>query len=410
MITKCTENQKKNIYFVGEGLGEGMNQNANEKLNMVAGNQGMEESFEEENDSFEEMNEAEMFSFMAEVKEESISDDELSDESLSIEELYKGDYFDAYADEEYEEGSARDEYEEDSEAEDAEEEEYEDNTPQVEDCMQAYLKQIGQIELLSQEEEQRLGKIIKEGGEGALEARNKLVEANLRLVVHCAKKYLGRGVAMEDLNLMGTEGLIRAAEKFDYEMGYKFSTYAIWWIKQSIARGIADEGSSVRVPVHMNDNIYKVKKAKKLFLQQNGYEPTVEEIVELTGLTIEKVMAAIDSMYSIVSMDTKVGDDGDSTMENFLADENAPSPELMAMRQGLKEAVQEVLGQLLPKEALVLSLRFGINTERPMTLEEIANLPGFHVTRERVRQIETKALRKIKRSSVMKDRLRDFAS
>lgn len=300
--------------------------------------------------------------------------------------------------------------EEDAESDMNFESDYDEGLTNMDDCMQSFLKQIGQISLLTPEEEQTLGKIIKAGGEEAMEARNKLVEANLRLVVHCAKKYQGRGVSMEDLSLMGVEGLIRAAEKFDYEMGYRFSTYAIWWVKQSIARGIADEGSSVRVPVHMNDTIYKVKKAKKMILQQNGYEPSVDEIVEITGLSFEKVMSAIDAMYSIVSMDTKVGDEGDTTLEEFIPDENAVNPESNAMQNGLKEAVQEVLGQLLPKEALVLSLRYGIGTERPMTLEEIANRPGFCVTRERIRQIETKALRKIKKSQTMKDRLRDYAS
>jgi len=404
MVTKYTENQQNNIELVKNGLGEEMYEQTNEKLNMVACDQDVAA---EESMMNEEAATAELLEFMSEdanlgsdIEEEDSVEDFISDAFRSDD--YDSDEYDAYAFEP-----------EPVESEESDEElifEEDNDTTEMDDCMKSYLKQIGQISLLTQEEEQRLGKIIKEGKEGAMEARNRLVEANLRLVVHCAKKYLGRGVAMEDLNVMGTEGLIRAAEKFDYEMGYRFSTYAIWWIKQSIARGIADEGSAVRVPVHMNDTIYKVKRAKKMILQQNGYEPTVEEIVEYTGLPIPKVMAAIESMYSVVSMDTKVGDDGDTTIEGFLADENAVSPEGMAVQQGLKEAVQEVLAQLLPKEALVIALRFGIGTEKTMTLEEIASLPGFNVTRERIRQIETKALRKIKRSVAMKECLRDFAS
>lgn len=276
--------------------------------------------------------------------------------------------------------------------------------------MQMYLADIGKISLLSAEEEIELGKTLREGGDEAIQARNTLINANLRLVVHYAKCFLGRGVDLEDLNAMGIEGLIKAAEKYDYTMGCKFSTYATWWIKQAISRGIADEASLVRIPVHMNEVIHKVRKAQKFLNQEYGEEPTVGEIAEYLDIPEKTVLAAFGAMYNIVSFDTKVGEDGDNTLEDFLADENADDPCDVAINSGLKEAVQNVLGQLEPKEALVLSLRNGIGRSYPMTLEEIANLPEFGVTRERIRQIEEKAIRKIQRSPKMMNLLRDFAA
>jgi len=276
--------------------------------------------------------------------------------------------------------------------------------------MQMYLADIGKIPLLSAEEEIELGKTLLGGGDEATQARNTLINANLRLVVHYAKRFLGRGVDLEDLNAMGIEGLIKAAEKYDYKMGCKFSTYATWWIMQAISRGIATEASLVRIPVHMNEVIHKVRKAQKFLNQEYGEEPTVGEIAEYLDIPEKTVLAAFGAMYNIVSFDTKVGEDGDTTLEDFLADENADDPCDVAMNSGLKEAVQNVLGQLEPKEALVLSLRNGIGRSYPMTLEEIANLPEFGVTRERIRQIEEKAIRKIQRSPKMMNLLRDFAA
>lgn len=278
------------------------------------------------------------------------------------------------------------------------------------DSMQWYLREIGKFSRLSTEEELELGKKIKEAGPEAIQARNELIQSNLRLVMHYAKKYLNRGVDLEDLNAMGTEGLFKAAEKYDYLLGYRFSTYASWWINQAITRGIAAESTTVRIPVHMSENIHKVRKAQKNLKQETGREATVEELAIYSGLSEKTVMAAIQAMYTIVSFDTKVGEDGDSTLEDFLADDKADDPCEMVLKDGLKEALREVLGMLEPREALVLSLRNGIGMSNTMTLEEIAKLPGFGVTRERIRQIEGKALRKIRRNPKMMSILKDFAA
>lgn len=278
------------------------------------------------------------------------------------------------------------------------------------DSMQWYLREIGKFSRLSTEEELELGRKIKEAGPEAMRARNELIQSNLRLVMHYAKKYLNRGVDLEDLNAMGTEGLFKAAEKYDYLLGYRFSTYASWWINQAISRGIAAEATTVRIPVHMSENIHKVRKAQKNLKQETGREATVEELAIYSGLPEKTVMAAIQAMYTIVSFDTKVGEDGDSTLEDFIADDKAEDPCEMVMKNSLKEAVSEVLGMLEPREAIVLSMRNGIGTSCPMTLEEIARLPGFGVTRERIRQIEGKALRKIRRNPKMMGILKEFAA
>ena len=278
------------------------------------------------------------------------------------------------------------------------------------DSMQWYLKEIGRIKRLTLEEELELGKEIKEGGANAIDARNKLIEANLRLVMHYAKKYLGRGVDLEDLNAMGTEGLFKAAQKYDYALGYRFSTYASWWINQAITRGITAESSTVRIPVHMSEAIHKVRKAQKTFKQETGNEPTIEEVVEISGLPEKTVMAAIQAMYTTVSFDTKVGEDGESTLEDFLADDRAEDPCESMVKKDLQEAVKTVLGMLEPREAFVLSRRIGLGGAEIMTLEEIAKLPGFGVTRERIRQIEGKALRKIRTNPKMRNILKDFAA
>ena len=278
------------------------------------------------------------------------------------------------------------------------------------DSMQMYLASIGRIPLLTAEKEIELGEKIREGGEESFAARNELVQANLRLVVHYAKRFLGRGIELEDLNAMGIEGLIKAAEKFDYTMGFRFSTYASWWIKQAISRGIADEVGTVRIPVHMSETIQRVRSAQRCLNQEKGKEPTVAEIAEYLSVPEKTVIEATNAMFNIISFDTKVGEDGETTFEDFLADENVDDPCDAAICKGLKEAVQSVLGQLYPKEALVLSLRFGIGVPYAMTLEDIAKLPNFGVTRERIRQIESKALRKIRRSPRMSGLLKDFAA
>lgn len=273
-----------------------------------------------------------------------------------------------------------------------------------------YLNDIGRYPLLSAEQEFELYEIIKKGGSEAVEARNKLVTSNLRLVHFYAKKYVGRGVDIEDLNLMGVEGLIKAAERFDATVGCKFSTYASLWIQQAITRGIADEGSTIRIPVHKNEHIRKIKYVMAEFYQLNDREPSIEEICELTNLTENQVTDALDAIYSTVSFDARVGEDGDSTLEDFLSDENAANPCDMAVKDGLKAAMREALGFLTEKEALVLKLRNGIGCDSVMTLEQIAKLPEFNVSRERVRQIEEKAYRKLRRDPHVLKLLRDYVA
>lgn len=276
------------------------------------------------------------------------------------------------------------------------------------DSVKQYMNEIGRIPLLSAEEEKELARKIAVGGKEALEAKNTLVAANLRLVVHCAKKFSGRGMDFSDLNGMGTEGLIHAAEKFDPEKGFRFSTYATWWINQAIRRGIVDEGAVVRIPVHMTECIRKVKKAQKYFADQDRSEPTVAQIAEFTGLSEEKVLAAMEATVSIVSFDTKCGEDGDSTLEDYLADDKVMSPEASIEQADLQQAVGSVLSGLPLREAMVLKLRYGIGGGEPMTLEEIAKLPGFGITRERVRQIESRAIRMIRQNKGMRKLLMEY--
>ena len=280
----------------------------------------------------------------------------------------------------------------------------------IEDSMKAYMRQCSQIPLLTAEEERELGKVIQEGGSKALEARNKLIQANLRLVINCAKKYLRKGMELADLNSMGTMGLFIAADKYDYKRGYKFSTYAYWWIKQSIARGVAAEENSIRIPVHMLDKIQKINRVKKDFMQENGHEPSIEELAEHSGLTESTVKSTLGSMHNVVSIDTKVGKDENVSIENFIADENAVNPSESAERKALRETIAELFAWLEPKEALVLIYRHGFIDNVPRTLEEIANMPEFGVTRERIRQIEQHAYEKVKRSSRLCKALLDFVA
>lgn len=276
------------------------------------------------------------------------------------------------------------------------------------DSMKLYLNDIGKFSLLTAEEEQQLARTISEGGKDAKDAREKLITANLRLVMHYAKKYVGRGVELSDLNTMGTEGLIKAVEKFDYKLGYRFSTYASWWIKQSISRGISDEGSAVRIPVHMSETINKIAKVTKEYYQNYGDDPSTEEICEMTGFDKKKVENALASMYSMVSMDTKIGEDGDSTLEDFIADTHTIDPGEEVINAGLKDDMQKALKILNEKEAKVLCLRYGIGAGATMTLEEIAKLPEFGVTRERIRQIEAKAMRKLQHNPTARRLLVDY--
>ncbi len=278
-----------------------------------------------------------------------------------------------------------------------------------EDSMKMYMNEIAKVPLLSAEEERELSQVIAENGPKAQAAKDKMLTANLRLVAFRAKKFINRGVDFDDLNAMGYEGLVKAVEKFDYTRGFRFSTYAIWWIDQAIARGIACESGTVRVPVHVQEVARKIRKAVEVLKQETMREPTIEEVVEHTNLPFEKVLAAYEAGFTVVSFDYQITDDGDLTMEDLLADENAVDPCQTVMQKDLQKAVKKVLSQLPEKEALVLRMRYGIGLERPMTLEEIASLPGFGVTRERVRQIEEKAIRTIRRSYSMKSQLQDYA-
>lgn len=277
------------------------------------------------------------------------------------------------------------------------------------DGIQIYLNEAKKIPLLTAAEELALGKLIKDGGSEAAAAKERLIKSNLLLVMHYARKYVGRGVELDDLNTMGIEGLIMAVDRFDYSKGFRFSTYASWWIIQSINRGISDEGSTIRIPSHMCENINKIKRARRDFVQKNGCEPTVNELSEITGLAENKVKTALESLYTMVSFDAKVSEDSDTTLEEFIVDENAENPCDIVVKGDLRSVIEESLTRLNEKEALVIRLRYGIGYDTPMTLEQIAGLPEFRVTRERIRQIEAKALRKIAHSPSIRN-LRDYVA
>lgn len=286
----------------------------------------------------------------------------------------------------------------------------EDVEAYVGDSVKMYMVEIGKKPLLTPEREKELGKIIKENGEDALQARNELVEANLRLVAHFAKKYLNTGMEFAEINSMGVEGLIMAANKYNYELGYRFSTYASWWIKQSITRGIDKEGSTIRVPSYMRAIVNKVGKAQKYLADLYGEAPTDEEIAMYLNLPLEKVQMAENAMHSVVSIDAKVGDDDDTTFGDFYADETALDPCDVAIKETLKADIKEALTILSEKEARIITLRYGLETGEEMTLEEVANLPEFGLTRERIRQIQDKAIRKLLRSPKILRTLKDYAA
>lgn len=272
----------------------------------------------------------------------------------------------------------------------------------VDDPVRMYLREIGRIPLLTFEEELELAKKILEGDE---EAKQKLAESNLRLVVSIAKKYVGRGMLFLDLIQEGNMGLIKAVEKFDYTKGFKFSTYATWWIRQAITRAIADQARTIRIPVHMVETINKLIRTSRHLLQQFGREPTPEEIAVEMEIPVEKVAEIQKIAQDPVSLETPIGEEDDSHLGDFIQDEDSPAPHDAASYTLLREQLEEVMSTLTPREAKVLKLRFGLEDGKSRTLEEVGC--QFNVTRERIRQIEAKALRKLRHPSRSK-KLRDY--
>lgn len=261
----------------------------------------------------------------------------------------------------------------------------------LDDPVKIYLKEIGRVPLLTAEEEVELAKRIKEGDE---EARKRLTEANLRLVVSIAKRYVGRGMHLLDLIQEGNVGLIKAVEKFDHTKGFKFSTYATWWIRQAITRAIADQARTIRIPVHMVETINRLKKIQSQLLHEKGHEPTEEQIAEAMDMPVERVREIMRVAQEPVSMETPIGPEEDSRLMDFIRDEDALAPEEAALKTITSEDIDAVLKTLTPREEAVIRLRFGLQDGRCHTLEEVGT--EFNVTRERIRQIEAKALRKLR--------------
>ena len=272
----------------------------------------------------------------------------------------------------------------------------------IEDPVRMYLKEIGKVPLLSAEEEIELAQRMEEGDQ---EAKKRLSEANLRLVVSIAKRYVGRGMLFLDLIQEGNLGLIKAVEKFDYRKGYKFSTYATWWIRQAITRAIADQARTIRIPVHMVETINKLIRVSRQLLQELGREPSPEEIAEEMNMPVERVREILKISQEPVSLETPIGEEEDSHLGDFIQDDNVPVPADAASFTLLKEQLVEVLGTLTEREQKVLRLRFGLDDGRARTLEEVGK--EFNVTRERIRQIEAKALRKLRHPSRSR-KLKDF--
>ncbi len=273
----------------------------------------------------------------------------------------------------------------------------------IDDPVKVYLKEIGRVPLLTSEEEIELAIRISDGD---VKAKQRLSEANLRLVVSIAKRYLGRGMQFLDLIQEGNLGLIKAVEKFDYTKGFKFSTYATWWIRQAITRAIADQARTIRIPVHMVETINKVKKVQSQLLHQNGHEPSPDEIAAEIDMPVDKVREIMRVAQEPVSLETPIGEEEDSHLGDFIPDNEAPAPADAASHTMLREQLSDVLSTLTPREEKVLRLRFGLEDGRSRTLEEVGK--EFNVTRERIRQIEAKALRKLRhpsRSRKLKDYL-----
>ncbi|MBR2473826.1 MAG: RNA polymerase sigma factor RpoD [Clostridia bacterium] len=272
----------------------------------------------------------------------------------------------------------------------------------VDDPVRMYLKEIGRVPLLDSEKEIELAHRMAEGDKLA---KQTLVEANLRLVVSIAKRYVGKGMFFLDLIQEGNLGLIKAVDKFDYQRGHKFSTYATWWIRQAITRAIADQARTIRIPVHMVETIHKVSRVTRQLLQENGREPTAEEIAKELNMSADKVREIMKVAQDPVSLETPIGEEEDSHLGDFIPDEDSPAPAEAASQAMLREQLIEVLRTLTPREEQVLTLRFGLEDGRPRTLEEVGRV--FNITRERIRQIEAKALRKLRHPSRSK-RLKDY--
>ncbi len=273
----------------------------------------------------------------------------------------------------------------------------------IDDPVRMYLKEIGKIPLLSPERETYLAEQITLGNK---EAKDELIEANLRLVVSIAKRHVGKGMYFLDLIQEGNLGLIKAVEKFDYGKGFKFSTYATWWIRQAITRAIADQARTIRIPVHMVETIHKVSRTMRQLLQEYGREPTTDEIAEKLGMTADKVREIMKIAQDPVSLETPIGEEEDSHLGDFVEDNDSPAPSESASNSLLREQLRNILRTLTPREEEVIKLRFGLDDGRPRTLEEVGK--QFKITRERIRQIEAKALRKLRhpsRSKALKDYL-----
>ena len=264
----------------------------------------------------------------------------------------------------------------------------------IDDPVRMYLKEIGKVPLLDAEEEKELARRMSDGDE---EAKNKLVEANLRLVVSIAKRYVGKGMFFLDLIQEGNLGLMKAVEKFDYKKGYKFSTYATWWIRQAITRAIADQARTIRIPVHMVETIHKVSRYSRQMLQELGREPTADEIGEKMGMSADRVRDIMKIAQDPVSLETPIGEEEDSHLGDFIPDEDTPAPADAASATILREVIERELHTLTPREEHVIKLRFGLYDGRTRTLEEVGK--EFDITRERIRQIEAKALRKLRHPS-----------
>ncbi len=304
-------------------------------------------------------------------------------------------------DDEFDNIESLDELDEDIDVDDLDLSELENNI-NIEDHVRMYLKEIGKVPLLSSEEEVELAKRMEQGDK---EAKSKLAEANLRLVVSIAKRYVGRGMQLLDLIQEGNLGLMKAVEKFDYKKGYKFSTYATWWIRQAITRAIADQARTIRIPVHMVETINKLLRVSRQLLQELGREPTNEEIAEKMDIPVARVREILKISQDPVSLETPIGEEEDSHLGDFIKDENITSPADAAAFVLLKEQLNQVLDSLTDREQEVLRLRFGLEDGRARTLEEVGR--EFNVTRERIRQIEAKALRKLRHPSRSR-KLKDF--